>query len=63
MECTQDFGEKARRNGTTRTIQGRWEDNIKTDFRKNVAVDSMDLTQDREEWCALLTVVINLQAP
>jgi len=43
----------------------RWEDNIKMD-RQEVGggcEDSMELTQDRDRWRALVSTVINLRVP
>jgi hypothetical protein len=41
----------------------RWEDNIKIDFRE-IEWDSMDwihLAQGRDQWSALVNMVINIQ--
>jgi hypothetical protein len=43
----------------------RWEDNIKTD-RREIGLDSVDwihLTQDRDQWRALVNTVMNLCVP
>jgi hypothetical protein len=43
----------------------KWEDNIKLDLRERGwgAVDWMDLAEDRDQWKALVNMVINLQVP
>jgi hypothetical protein len=41
----------------------RWEDNIRMDLRKVRCgcVDWMELAQDRDRWCALMSAVMNLR--
>ena len=43
----------------------RWEDNIKMDFREVGCgcVDWMELAQNRDKWCALVSAVMNLRVP
>jgi hypothetical protein len=43
----------------------RWEDNIKMDLRELVwgCMDWIDLAQDRDQWRALVNLVMNLQVP
>ena len=43
----------------------RWNDNIKMDLREERCgcVDWMELAQDRDRWCALLSAVMNLWVP
>jgi len=43
----------------------RWEDNIRMDLREVgcECVDWMELAQDRERWCALVSAVMNLRVP
>jgi hypothetical protein len=43
----------------------RWEDNIKMDLREMgwKVVDWMHLTQDKDQWRALINTVINLWVP
>jgi hypothetical protein len=43
----------------------RWVDNIKMDLREIgwSGVDWIDLAQDRDQWNALLNMVINLRDP
>jgi hypothetical protein len=43
----------------------RWEDNIKMDLREVGCgcVDWMELAQDRDRWCALVSAVMNLRVP
>jgi hypothetical protein len=42
-----------------------WEDNIKMDHREIGwgSMDWIDLAQDRDQWRALVNMVINLQVP
>jgi hypothetical protein len=43
----------------------RREDNIRVDLREVGCgcVDWMELAQDRDRWCALVSVVMNLRVP
>ena len=43
----------------------RWEDNIKMDLQEvdGGCGDWMELAQDRDSWWALVSTVMNLQAP
>jgi hypothetical protein len=43
----------------------RWVDNIKIDLREVgwEGMDWIDLTQDRDQWKALVNTVINLRVP
>jgi len=43
----------------------KWEDNIKMDLRETVweDVDWIHLTQDRDQWRAVLNTVMNLCVP
>jgi hypothetical protein len=43
----------------------RWVDNIKMDLREIGwdGVDWMDMTQDRDQWRALVNTVLNLRVP
>jgi hypothetical protein len=43
----------------------RWEDNIRMDLREIgwSGTDWIDLAQDREQWRALVNMVMNLQVP
>ena len=43
----------------------RWEDNIKMDLQEVVFgdMDWIELSQDRDRWRALVTVVLNLRVP
>ena len=43
----------------------RWEDNIKTDLREvgGGFGDWIDLVQDRDSWCALVSTVMNFRVP
>jgi hypothetical protein len=40
-------------------------DNIKTDFKEQAwgAMDWIDLAQDRDQWRALVNMVINIRVP
>jgi len=43
----------------------RWEDNIGMDLREVGCgcVDWMELAQDRDRWCALVSAAMNLRVP
>jgi hypothetical protein len=44
----------------------RWVDNIKMDLRDRMGwygMDWIDLAQDRDQWRALVKMVMNLQVP
>jgi hypothetical protein len=43
----------------------RWEDNIRMDLREIGwgGMDWIDLAQDRDQWSALVNMVMNLQVP
>jgi len=43
----------------------RWEDNIRMDLQEVGCgcVDWMELAQDRDRWCALVSAVMNLRVP
>jgi hypothetical protein len=43
----------------------RWEDNIRMDLREIgcVGMDWIDLVQDRDQWRALVNMVMNLRVP
>jgi hypothetical protein len=58
-ECIYDIGEKARRP------RDRWADNIKVDLRVIGldGVDWIDMAQDRDQWRALVSTVLNLRVP
>jgi hypothetical protein len=45
--------------------RGRWEDNIKMDLREigRGGMDWIHLAQDRDQWRALVNMVMNLQVP
>jgi hypothetical protein len=61
----QGFGGKARKKEAARKNKGRWEDNIKMDFRKMGwdATDWINLVQDRVQRRVLLNTVMNLRVP
>ena len=46
-------------------LRHRWEYNIRMDLREVGCgcVDWMELAQDRDRWCALVSAVMNLRAP
>jgi hypothetical protein len=48
-----------------RRSRHRWEDNIKIDLREAGlgGVDWIDLAQDREQWQALVSMLMNLRVP
>jgi len=43
----------------------RWEDNIRMDLREVGCggMGLMELAQDRDRWCALVSAVMNLRVP
>jgi len=43
----------------------RWEDNVRVCLRETVweSVDRMHLAQDKDQWRALLNMVMNFQVP
>jgi hypothetical protein len=43
----------------------RWEDNIRMDLREIGwrGMDSIDLTQDRDQWRALVNTIMNVRVP
>jgi hypothetical protein len=45
--------------------RGRWENNIKMDFREIGwgGMDWIDLAQDGDQWRALVNMVMNVQVP
>jgi hypothetical protein len=51
--------------GPLRRPRCRWVDNIKMDLRIIVwdGMDWIDLAQDRDQWRALLTTVMNFRVP
>jgi hypothetical protein len=56
---------KPERKGPLGRPRLRWEDNIKMDLREVGCScgDWMELAQDRDRWCALVSVVMNLRVP
>jgi hypothetical protein len=65
-ECIQNFGEKFRRNDTFMSTRRRCEKNIGD--KMNITVTGwghMDwhLAQDRDQWSALINMVMNLRVP
>jgi hypothetical protein len=56
---------KPERKRHLRRPRHRWEDNIKIDFREIVwgATDWIDLAQDRDQWRAFMSIVMNLRVP
>jgi hypothetical protein len=61
-ECIKSFGEKAGRKRPTERSIRRWKNNIKIDLCGG-GVDYMRLTQDRDQWLALVNTVMNLRVP
>jgi hypothetical protein len=55
--------EKPEKNRTLGRPRRRWEDNTELDLReiKWSGMDRIDLTQDREQWRALVNTVMNLR--
>jgi hypothetical protein len=65
-ECMQDIGGKARRKETTSARpRRRWVDNIKIDLAELGwdGMDWIDLAEDRNQWRALVNIVMNLRVP
>jgi hypothetical protein len=58
-KSVQGFGGKARRKETTH----RWEDGVRMDLREIGlgGVDWIRLAQDRDQWRAVVSVVMNLR--
>jgi hypothetical protein len=50
---------------TRRRPESRWENNIRMDLRKIrwECVDWIHLAQDKDKWCALVDMVLNLLVP
>jgi hypothetical protein len=51
--------------GKPESKRRRWVDNIKMDLRETGwdGMDWIDLTQDRDQWRALVNMVMNLRVP
>jgi hypothetical protein len=51
--------------GRACSTNGRWEDNIKMDFRVLGwgGMDWIELAQDRDQWKAFVNMEINLRVP
>jgi hypothetical protein len=64
-ECIWDSGGKARRKETTRKTRCRLADNIKIYLRETGwgGMDWINLAQDRDQWRALVNMIMNLQIP
>ena len=78
MRCARHVARKWEGRGLHRVLVGipegkrplgrprrRWEDNIKMDLQE-VGLgygDWMEVAQDRDRWCALVSTVVNLQVP
>jgi hypothetical protein len=56
---------KPEEKSTLRRPRHRWEDNIKMDLREIGwdGVDWIDLAEDRDQWRALMNMVMNLRVP
>jgi hypothetical protein len=56
---------KRERKGPLGGPRRRWMDNVKMDLRETAwsGMDWIDLTQDRDQWRALVNTVINLRVP
>jgi hypothetical protein len=64
-ECLQGSGGKVRKRRPLGSSRRRWEDNIKIDVGE-IGWSSMywmDLTQDRDQWRALVNKVIKFRVP
>jgi hypothetical protein len=64
-ECIQDIDGKTIRKETTRKTTCRWMDNIKMDLKETEwgGMDWIDLAQNRNQWRALMNMVMNLRDP
>jgi hypothetical protein len=64
-ECIQDIRRKSRRKETTRKTKSRWVDNIIMDLRAIGwgGMDWTDLTQDMDQWSALVSMEMKLRVP
>jgi hypothetical protein len=56
---------KSRKKETTRKTRHRWEDTIKMNLREIRwgSMDWIDLAQNRNQWRALVNMVMKLQIP
>jgi len=64
-KCIHYFGWKTERKGPPGRIVVRREDNIRIDARE-IGLDSVDwihLTQDRDQWQALVNTIMNFRVP
>jgi len=61
----QNFGWKTQRERPLRRPRNRWEHNIRLDLREigGEGVDWIHLAQDRDQWAAVVNMVMNLQVP
>jgi hypothetical protein len=59
------MGGKARRKMTTGRPRCRWLDNIKMDLREIgwLGMDRIDLAQDKDQWRALVNMVMKFWVP
>jgi hypothetical protein len=63
-ECIKDSGWKVRKRPLGRRRR-RWENNIKMDLTEIEwnGMDSIGLSQDRDQWRALVNTIMNLWVP
>jgi hypothetical protein len=63
--CIQYFGWKTQRDKTTQKTRHGWEHNIRMDFREIgwEGVDWIHLAQDRDQWQAVVNMIMNLHVP
>jgi hypothetical protein len=64
-EYIYDIGGKARKKEPLGRPRRRWVDNIKMDLREKGwdGMDWINLTQNRDQWRALVNAVMNLRVP
>jgi hypothetical protein len=69
MRCTEHVAQMGEKRNAYRILVGRprrrWMDNIKMDLREIGwnGMDCIDVAQDRDQWRALVSTVMNLQVP
>jgi hypothetical protein len=64
-DCIYNIGGKARRKETTGRPRHTWVNNIKMDLRETGwnGVYWIDKAEDRDQWTALVNMVLNLWVP
>jgi hypothetical protein len=61
----EDFGGNAEKKRPLGRPRRRWEDNIKMGLREIrwVGMDWIDLTQDMDQWMAVVNTIMNILVP